>query len=113
MRFSPALLLSLMTLGAIFIARRALLRREGRLASLGWLNGSLFLIGMLIFMQAFYLLANISNAVDLATPIPTADDLRGSVISFLPCGCTLGMIFIVFLSLWNWRDLTRWFPARS
>ncbi len=105
-------ILSASMLAIIFYTRRALIQRQGRLASLAWLNTSLFLIGVIIFVQAFYLLVNVDSAADLAGPMPIANDLRGSVISFLPCGCTLGMMLIGFLSLWNWRDLVRWFPAR-
>jgi hypothetical protein len=65
-----------------------------------------------VFIQAFYLLANIANATALAIPIPASDDLRGSVSMFMPCSCTLGVLMIGFLSLWNWQDLIRWFPAR-
>jgi hypothetical protein len=102
---------SALTLVTIFFTRRALLRREGRLASLGWLIASLFFIGVIVFIQAFYLLANIANATALAIPIPASDDLRGSVSMFMPCSCTLGVMLIGFLSLWNWRDLIRWFPS--
>ena len=103
---------SLLTLFIIFSIRRALIRREGRLASLGWLTTSVFFIGVIVFIQAFYLLANIATAASLAIPIPAADDLRGSVSMFMPCSCTLGVMLIGFLSLWNWRDLIRWFPSR-
>ncbi len=40
------------------------------------------------------------------------DDMRGSVSMFMPCSCTLGVMLVGFSSLWNWRDLIRWFPAR-
>ena len=103
---------SALTLGIIFFTRRALIQREGRFASLGWLTASLFFIGVIVFIQAFYLLANIANAAVLAIPIPASDDLRGSVSMFMPCSCTLGVMLIGFLSLWNWRDLIRWFPSR-
>jgi len=103
---------SALTLVIIFLARRALIRREGRLASLRWLIASLFFIGLIVFIQAFYLLANIAAATALAIPIPASDDLRGSVSMFMPCSCTLGMLMIGFLSLWNWQDLIRWFPSR-
>jgi hypothetical protein len=103
---------SALTLFIIFSTRRALIQREGRLASLGWLIASLFFIGVIVFIQAFYLLANIANATALAIPIPASDDLRGSVSMFMPCSCTLGVLLIGFLSLWNWCDLTRWFPSR-
>jgi hypothetical protein len=103
---------SALTLVLIFRIRRALIRREGRFASLRWLIAALFFIGVIVFIQAFYLLANIANATALAIPIPASDDLRGSVSMFMPCSCTLGVLMIGFLSLWNWQDLIRWFPAR-
>lgn len=103
---------SALTLVIVFLARRALIRREGRLASLRWLIASLFFIGLIVFIQAFYLLANIAHATALAIPIPASDDLRGSVSMFMPCSCTLGVLLIGFLSLWNWQDLIRWFPSR-
>src|SRR5215212_711503 len=103
---------SLLTLFIIFATRRALIGRAGRLASLKWLAASLFFIGMIVFIQAFYLLANIGTAAALATPISASDDLRGSVSMFMPCSCTLGVMLIGLLSIWNWRDLIRWFPSR-
>jgi TIR domain-containing protein len=103
---------SALTLVIIFLARRALIRREGRLASLRWLIASLFFIGLIVFIQAFYLLANIAAATALAIPIPASDDLRGSVSMFMPCSCTLGVLLIGLISLWNWQDLIRWFPSR-
>ena len=103
---------SALTLFIIFSTRRALIQRQGRLASLRWLTASLFFIGVIVFIQAFYLLVNITDATALANPIPASDDLRGSVSMFMPCSCTLGVLLIGFLSLWNWRDLTRWFPSR-
>ena len=103
---------SALTLVILFLARRALVRREGRLASLKWLIASLFFIGLIVFIQAFYMLANIATAAALTSPIPASDDLRGSVSMFMPCSCTLGVTLIGFLSLWNWRDLVRWFPSR-
>jgi hypothetical protein len=101
-----------LTLVIIFFTRRTLIRREGKLASLKWLIVSLFGIGVIVFIQAFYLLVNVANAADLAALASGADDLRGSVITFMPCSCTLGVAMIGILSFWNWRDLTRWFPAR-
>lgn len=103
---------STLILVMIFFLRRALIRREGKLASLKWLILCLFGIGVVVFMQAFYLLVNVANAADLAALAAGADDLRGSVITFMPCSCTLGLMLIGLLSFWNWQDLTRWFPAK-
>ena len=48
----------------------------------------------------------------LAPAVATEDDLRGSIVLFLPLGYLAGSLLITIISLWNWRDLTRWFPAR-
>ena len=106
------LILSVLMLGIIFFTRRALVHRQGRLASIGWLTTSLFWIGVIVFSQSFYIIATIPDAVTLARNLSVEEDMRGSVSMFLPCSCTLGMLLIGFLSFWNWRDLTRWFPAR-
>jgi len=103
---------TMLTMSILFFTRRALVQREGRLASLGWLTVSLFWIGVIIFIQSFYIIVTITDATALAVPIPSADDLRGSVSMFMPCSCTLGVMLISLFSLLNWQDLTRWFPAR-
>ncbi|HXQ33432.1 MAG TPA: hypothetical protein VN843_05370, partial [Anaerolineales bacterium] len=103
---------TLLTMSIIFFIRRALVQREGRLASLGWLTASLFWIGVIIFIQSFYLLAIIGGAADMIVAIDSTEDMRGSVSMFMPCSCTLGVMLITLFSLGNWRDLTRWFPAR-
>jgi len=99
-------------LGFIFFIRRALVHREGRLSSLGWLTTALVCIGAIIFSQSFYIIATIPDAVALSGPLSVTNDMRGSVSTFLPCSCTLGVMLIGIFSLWNWRDLTRWFPKR-
>ena len=106
------LIISALMLGIIFFIRRALLQRQGRLASMGWLTASLFWIGVIVFSQSFYILATIPDATALARHLSVANDMRGSVSMFMPCSCTLGVLMIGFLSLWNWRDLIRWFPSR-
>ena len=103
---------TMLTMSILFFTRRALVQREGRLASLGWLTVSLFWIGVIVFIQSFYIIVTITDATALAVPIPSADDLRGSVSMFMPCSCTLGVMLISLFSLLNWQDLTRWFPAR-
>lgn len=103
---------TVLTMAILFATRRALVQREGRLASLGWLTASLFWIGVIVFMQSFYLLAIIGGAADMIVAIDDAQDMRGSVSMFMPCSCTLGVMLISLFSLRNWRDLTRWFPAR-
>lgn len=105
------LIFSVLTLGIIFFVRRALVQREGWLASLGWLAACLACIGVIVCSQSFQIMAHIDPLTALAGPV-VANDMRGSVSTFLPCSCTLGVLLLGFFSLWNWRDLTRWFPAR-
>ena len=103
---------TVLTMMTLFSTRRALIQREGRLASLGWLTISLFWIGVIAFIQSLYIIAMIGGAADTIVAIDNAQDMRGSVSLFMPCSCTLGLMLIGLLSLRNWRDLTRWFPAR-
>ena len=110
--FVANLIICALMLGIIFFTRRALVRRQGRLASIGWLTASLFWVGVIVFSQSFYIIATIPDATALATHLSVANDMRGSVSAFMPCSCTLGVMLIGFLSLWNWKDLTRWFPAK-
>lgn len=103
---------TVLTMTILFFTRRALIQRQGRLASLGWLTASFFWLGVIVFIQFFYIIVMINDATALAVSIPQADDLRGSVSMFMPCSCTLGVILIGLFSLRNWHDLTRWFPSR-
>ena len=96
----------------IFFTRRSLINREGKLASMKWLILAFLGMGLIVLIQAFYLLAKVADAADLAALAAGADDLRGSVITFLPCGFTIGVLLLGFLGLRNWRDLTRWFPSK-
>lgn len=50
-------------------------------------------------------------ATDL-TGIKLEQDLRGWVVLFLPFSFMVGFILIVVLGIFNWRDLTRWFPQK-
>ncbi len=107
------LIFSVLTLGIIFLIRRALVQREGWLASLGWLALSLSCIAVIVCSQSFQIIANIDPLTALAGPVAaTANDMRGSVSTFLPCSCTLGVMLLSFFAFWNWQDLTRWFPAK-
>jgi len=105
------LIFSVLMLAIIFFLRRALIQRKGRLASLRWLAVSLSCIGLIAFSQTFQIMAHINSLITLAGPV-AANDMRGSVSTFLPCSCTLGVLLLGFFSPWNWRDLTRWFPVR-
>ncbi len=112
--FIVNLILLALMLRIIFIARRDLIQREGRKAALGGLLVSFFWMGVIVSIQSLYLWATIDTITKLSAPIIAAmgDDMRGSVSMFMPCSCTLGAMLIGFFSLWNWRDLVRWFPAR-
>lgn len=98
-----------------FFARRALMTRAGRLASLGGLNWSILWIGLLGFAQCFYIINNIFQVTTLAGAVSVVaqQDLRGSAILFFPIAYILGLILTGFFSIWNWGDLTRWFPYRE
>jgi len=103
---------SVLLLAIIFFVRRAVTQREGWLASLGWLAVSLSCIGVIVCSQSFQILAFIDALTALAGPVgAAANDMRGSVSTFLPCSCTLGVMLLSFFAFWNWQDLTRWFPA--
>jgi hypothetical protein len=107
--------LSLLILLIVFFARRALVSRWGRLASLGSLVGAIAWIGILGCAQVLYIISNIMDATDLAGVLASGaqEDIRGSVIMFFPIAYILGLILIGFFSIWNWGDLMRWFPYRE
>jgi hypothetical protein len=104
--------LIVLSLAALFSARQALVNRQGRLASPWTLSGLLFTLGMISFAQTIYLLAVIDNVTKVSSATATTD-MRGAVIMFLPCSFMVGFILIIFLSLWNWQDLMRWFPYKG
>jgi len=107
------LIFSMLLLAIIFFVRRAVTQREGWLASLGWLTVSISCIGVIACSQTLQLMAFINPLTALAGPVAaTANDMRGSISTFLPCSCTIGVLLLGLFSLWNWGDLTRWFPAR-
>ncbi|MEP6894683.1 MAG: hypothetical protein ABI986_03655, partial [Chloroflexota bacterium] len=108
--FVSNFIFSALTLRIIFTARRRLIHREGRLRGL---VASFFWIGMIVFVQSFYILALMNTVTALAGPVINGmEDMRGSVSMFMPCSCTLGVMLIGFFSIWNWADLTRWFPSK-
>jgi len=108
-------ILSALILLIVFLTRRALVSRVGRLASLGRLVGSIAWIGFLGFAQFFFILNSVMDATLLAGAVsPGAEqDMRGSVVLIFPIAYVLGLILIGFFSIWNWGDLTRWFPSRG
>lgn len=105
-------ILSTIILFTVFYSRRTLINRKGRLASLGGLIGSILWVGSVGFAQALYILNSIITIVTANGP-ELSNDLRGSVITFLPISFTLGMILIGFFSILNLGDLIRWFPKKQ
>ncbi len=94
----------------IFFSRRALLNRQGQLASLWDLFWTTTLIGMIGLFQTTYII----NAILIPLQkLETGVDMRGTTILFLPISFSIGFVLIIFVCLWNWRDLTRWFPYQG
>ena len=110
--FAINILITVLTIKVIVAARRSLLNRKGRFASLGGLVAAILLTGFIFFVQSVYVINVIIAATRLAPPVATEDDLRGSIVLFLPLSYLAGSLLITIISLWNWRDLTRWFPER-
>lgn len=104
--------LSAIILTIIFFARRALIQRQGRFSSLGGLISSMVWVGFLGFLQTLYILNSIIGFVSI-NGVKPEDDMRGSVIMFLPLSFTLGMILIGIIGVLNLGDLIRWFPKRQ
>jgi hypothetical protein len=103
-------ILLILILWSAFSSRSALINRT-KLASLGRLIRSILWMGMIGLIQVTYII----NIVILITKnIPSVkNDLRGSVILFLPGSFGLGMFFIGLLGIWNFKELNRWFPYKS
>jgi len=99
-------------LRSIFLSRRALVTRTGKNASPGRLIGTLLWVGFINFLQTLLLLRAVMAATE-PTGIILQNDLRGSVTLFLPMSFSMGFILICVLGLFNWRELTRWFPYRE
>ncbi|MBC7876087.1 MAG: toll/interleukin-1 receptor domain-containing protein [Anaerolineales bacterium] len=106
------MILTAIILTIIFFSRRALIQRQGRLSSLGWLIGSTLFVGFVSLLQALVILFSIIGFVQVNGVKPPGD-MRGSVLMFLPLSYTLGIILIGFFSLLNLGDLLRWFPKRQ
>jgi hypothetical protein len=100
-------ILTTLILRAVFYARHALVNREGKLASLGWLTASILWIGLIGAIQTIY----VTYIVLIVTEVEVL--VRGLVIIFLPVSFVIGMVLIGLFGLWNWSDLTRWFPQRQ
>jgi hypothetical protein len=97
---------------SIFSSRKALVTRQGKSASLGRLFGSLIWVGLINFIQTFYIIVNVVNATAL-TGVTLEEDLRGSVTLFLPFSFGLGFVIVFLVGIFNFRDLTRWFPYKG
>lgn len=96
----------------IFFSRQAVIRRQGKMASLWSLISSIFWVGVIGFLQALYILNSILGFVRVDGVKPDGD-MRGSVIMFLPLSYILGVLIIGFFGLLNIRELLRWFPKRQ
>jgi len=99
-------ILSILILHAVFSSRRALINRQGKLASLGRMIISIVWIGFNGFVQTIY----ITNVILILTGAVQPELTRGFVIIFLPFSFALGIFFISLFAIWNFGDLARWFP---
>ena len=104
--------LSLMVFTTLYSSRNALVSRKGRQASLGRLIGSILWVGFIGLVQTVYIIDVITTLTTVTRLAVNGTDMRGSVILFLPLSFALGLILISFFGIWNWGDLTRWFPQR-
>lgn len=102
-------ILSFLIIRAVVSSRRALVNREGKLASLGRLIASILWIGFNGFIQTIYII----NVILFLTGAVTPELTRGTVIIFLPISFVLGIILISLFGIWNFADLVRWFPHRT
>jgi hypothetical protein len=100
-----------LVLWSVFPARQAMVTRMGKGASLGRLLASLLWVGLINFLQTWSMIFMVIGATAL-TGIKLEQDLRGSVVLFLPLSFMVGFILIVVLGIFNWRDLIRWFPQK-
>jgi hypothetical protein len=105
-------LLLIVTMTIIVQTRRGLISREGRFASLGALIAGILGIGVIGVLQTFYSI-NMFNAASGLDQIASRGDVRGMVIIFMPFCYLLGLTLLSLFSLFNFRDLTRWFPYRG
>jgi hypothetical protein len=105
------IILTALILWSVFVSRQALVTRTGKNASLGRLIASLLWVGLINFIQTWSIIFMVIAATEL-TGIKLEQDLRGSVTLFLPLSFSIGFILIVVLGIFNWRDLTRWFPQK-
>jgi len=103
------LILSILIVRTVSSSRRDLVNRSGKHASLGRLIGSILWIGLLGSVQTLYI-ANVILFVTGATK-PVLE--RGTVIVFLPISFVIGIVLIGLFGIWNWGDLTRWFPYKQ
>jgi hypothetical protein len=105
--------LALAIVGVCHATRVALIRRRGGAASLFGLVVSFVALGGLVAAQFLAALLGIVTAIDEVERVMVQNDLRGSVTAFVPIVYLLGMLVLVPLGLWFWKDLNRWFPFRG
>ncbi len=106
------IVLTAVILNTMFSARRALVSRKGDLASLGKLIGALLWVGFVGFTQTIYII-HIIVTQTAATNTMLEAGPRGTVVLFQPFSFVLGTLLITLFGIWNWRDLTRWFPKKQ
>lgn len=98
----------IIVLGSVFLTAKSLINRKGRMASLR------YLIPVLIFgvgVSELYLTIHISNVFN---SLPKVEgDLRGGIIMVNLLVYLIGLILIVPLTVWYWKDLRRWCPKRT
>ncbi|MEW5960662.1 MAG: hypothetical protein AB1801_23305, partial [Chloroflexota bacterium] len=106
-------LLSGIILAAIFFTRRALISRQGRMASFRNFAISILLVGLLSFVQLLVVAYGADVAITEFGGPARENDLRGSIVLFVPISYLVGLLIIGWLMFWNWQDLRRWFPHRG
>jgi hypothetical protein len=98
----------IIVLGSVFLSAKSLINRKGRMASLR------YLIPVLIFgvgVSELYLTIHISNVFK---SLPKVEgDLRGGIILVNLLVYLIGLILLVPLTVWYWKDLRRWCPKRT
>ncbi len=99
-------------LAIIFMARRALLNRRGRLASFRNFTISILLVGLLSFIQFVLVAYGVEEALTRFGGPALEIDARGTIAFFIPVVYISGLIVITWLAVWNWSDLKRWFPRQ-
>lgn len=96
-------------LGIVVLTIRSLINRTGKLASPYILGLTMLLLSIFVFIQ-------LVTSMMLVSPFLAGDTGRttGMIISFTvtPLVYFIGLIIIIPLALYYWRDLWRWFPVK-